>query len=77
MCFFFKNPKIPYCIKCGKLIEDEKKSANGLCFECYCEYLLQKIDRHQSQHRKPIIYKEKFSKRIHKFIKNLLKRKQK
>lgn len=77
MYFFKNNPEIFYCIKCGKLIEDAKKSSNNLCFDCYCKYLLQKIELHQAQRKKPVIYKENFSKTFRKFIRNFFKRKQK
>ncbi len=63
------------CKKCGGIIEDETKSAYGLCFNCFRDYLLEKVENYYNELKKPVIYQEKKFKKWILFIKNLFKRK--
>lgn len=33
-----------YCKKCNKIIEKKEETYKGLCFDCYREYLFEKIE---------------------------------
>lgn len=66
-----------YCKKCGKEVPKNERNPRGLCFNCFREYLLEKVENHYKELKKPIVYKEKKSKKWITFLKNLFKRKKK
>ena len=65
------------CKKCGKMVENKDKLCKGLCFDCYYQYLFDKIENYRLERQKPTIYKEKKPNRLISFIKKLFKRKEK
>ena len=53
--------KIKNCVKCNREIMPKEETFRGLCWECYKEYLLNKIE-HMNDEKVPLnsLPKEKF-----------------
>lgn len=68
----FKNKGgflLKYCKKCKSIIHSKEETYHGLCFNCYKEYLYEKIEKMREEPNKP-------KKKMHfwAFIKNFLKK---
>jgi len=63
-----------FCKKCKKAIKSRKESYNDLCFDCYKEYLLEKI-QHIGEDTYIFASKNHILKSISNSIKNFFKRK--
>lgn len=59
-----------YCKKCNKIIEKKEETYKGLCFDCYREFLFEKIEHIGDDEYETKFFSENNLKTIIKAIKN-------